>query len=92
MKEEHEEGCGGCPRGHAARRLRPETRRQRREMPEFDDEGHVACYDVNGKFKKYDDDCEDDGLYTWRNLPKRATSSPVKPVVKRSPMPLRSRR
>lgn len=55
------------------------------EDPEFDSEGHVACYTAEGKFKKYDDDCEDDGLYTKRNLPKRTTPSPAKPVVKRSP-------
>lgn len=36
------------------------------EYPEFDHEHRQACYTPQGKFKKYDDDCYDDGLLTRR--------------------------
>lgn len=69
------------------------------EWPEHDERGYTACYYADGKFAKYDDDCEDDGLYTKRNLPKPLktsgglkTSGPIKPVSPTKPVVRTTRR
>lgn len=55
------------------------------EYPDFNSDGQIACFDVNGKLREWDDDdCRDDGLYTKSELRQyrlqqqmKATAKPV---------------
>ena len=53
----------------------------------------IACYNKQGQFVEYDDDCHDDGLFTAP--PKPVTVAPPKPVTTtkaKTPTTTRTRR
>lgn len=70
------------------------------ESSNYDPEHKKACYTKDGVFKKYDDDCHDDGLVTYAEIMKRTATpnprpssaglktatqpKPAAPVVKRT--------
>lgn len=57
------------------------------EYPDFNADGHIACFDVKGRFVEWDDDdCRDDGLYTKSELRQYRIQQQMKATAKPTPM------
>lgn len=58
-----------------------------------DRERQVSCYGANGAFKKFDDDCHDDGLFELKSIPRpKVTKAATTKAPFTQPRPVSTKR